>query len=116
MLPARGVLETQTMKLWHKILWAVAGVIPFVLWGSAFMCSDYTWAFNLIVFSNWWLIIYSAAQLIILFMLGKKKYGFRKTLLASCALIAGYLTQILFLYPCIVFGYKFVRCSRMALI
>ena len=89
MLPARGVLEAQIMKLWHKILWVVVGVIPFGLWGIAFMCNDFTWAFNLIVFSNWWLIIYSAAQLIILFMLGKRKYCFRKTLLASCALIAG---------------------------
>ena len=98
MLPARGVLEKQKMKLWHKILWVVAGMIPFGLWGIAFMCNDFTWAFNLIVFSNWWLIIYSVAQLIILFMLGKRKYGFRKTLLASCALIAGLFCLYLLLF------------------
>ena len=46
------------MKLWHKILWAVAGVIPFVLWGSAFMCNDFTWAFNLITISNCWIMLY----------------------------------------------------------
>ena len=96
MLSARGVLETQIMKLWHKILWAVAGVIPFVLWGSAFMCSDYTWAFNLIVFSNWWLIIYSAAQLIILFMLGKRKYGFRKTAAYSCMFLLDFPLSVVY--------------------
>ena len=86
------------MKLRHKILWVVAGVIPFGLWRIAFMCSDFTWAFNLIMISNFWLCIYSIAQLIILFMLGKRKYGFRKTLLASCALIAGLFCLYLLLF------------------
>ena len=98
MLPARGVLEEKNMKLRHKILWVVAGVIPFGLWGIAFMCSDFTWAFNLIMISNFWICIYSIAQLIILFMWGKRKYGFRKTLLASCALIAGLFCLYLLLY------------------
>ena len=86
------------MKLWHKILWVVAGMIPFGLWGIAFMCADFTCAFNLITISNCWLIIYSAAQLIILFVLGKRKYGFRKTLWASCALIAGLFCLYLLLF------------------
>ena len=67
------------MKLWHKILWAVAGVIPFGLWGIAFMCNDFTWAFNLITISCYWIMLYGIAQLIILFMWGKRKYGIKKT-------------------------------------
>ena len=98
MLPARGILEKQKMKLRYKILWVVVGVIPFGLWGIAFMCADFTCAFNLITISNCWLIIYSAAQLIILFVLGKRKYGFRKTLWASCALIAGLFCLYLLLF------------------
>ena len=86
------------MKLWHKILWAVAGVIPFGLWRIAFMCSDFTLAFNLIMISNFWLCIYSIVQLIILFMLGKRKYGFRKTLLASCIGVAGLFCLYLLLF------------------
>ena len=86
------------MNLRHKILWAVAGVIPFGLWGIAFMFSDFTLAFNLIMISNFWICFYSIAQLIILFMRGKRKYGFRKTLLASCALIAGLFCLYLLLF------------------
>ena len=86
------------MKLWHKILWVVAGMIPFGLWRIAFMCADFTCAFNLITISNCWLMLYGIAQLIILFMLGKRKYGFRKTLLASCALIAGLFCLYLLLF------------------
>ena len=91
------------MKLRHKILWVVVGVIPFGLWGIAFMCNDFTWAFNLITISNCWLMLYGIAQLIILFMWGKRKYGIKKTFLTSCAVIAGYLTLILFLYRFIIF-------------
>ena len=86
------------MKLRHKILWVVAGVIPFGLWRIAFMCSDFTWAFNLIMISNFWLCFYSIAQLIILFMRGKRKYGFRKTLLASCIGVAGLFCLYLLLF------------------
>ena len=98
MLPARGVLEEKNMKLRHKILWVVAGVIPYVLWGIAFMCNDFTWAFNLITISCYWIMLYGIAKLIILFMLGKRKYGFRKTLLASCAVIAGLFCLYLLLF------------------
>ena len=76
------------MKLWHKILWVVAGIIPFGLWGIAFMCADFTCAVNLITISNYWLMLYGIARLIILFMWGKRKYGIKKTFLASCAGIA----------------------------
>ena len=98
MLPARGVLETQIMKLWHKILWVVVGVIPFGLWGIAFMCNDFTWAFNLITISNCWLMLYGIAKLIILFMWGKRKYGIKKTFLTSCAVIAGLFCLYLLLF------------------
>ena len=85
-------------KLWHEILWVVVGVIPFGLRGIAFMCNDFTWAFNLIVFSYLWLMIYYAAQLIILFMWGKRKYGIKKTFLTSCAVIAGLFCLYLLLF------------------
>ena len=86
------------MKLWHKILWTIAGVIPFVLWGIAFMCADFTCAFNLITISNCWLMLYGIAQLIILFMRGKRKYGIKKTFLTSCAVIAGLFCLYLLLF------------------
>ena len=86
------------MKLRHKILWVVAGIIPFGLWGIAFMCADFTCAFNLITISNCWLMLYSIAQLIILFMRGKRKYGIKKTFLASCAVFAGLFCLYLLLF------------------
>ena len=86
------------MKLRHKILWVVAGVIPYGLWGIAFMCADFTCAFNLITISNCWLMLYGIAQLIILFMWGKRKYGIKKTFLTSCAVIAGLFCLYLLLF------------------
>ena len=86
------------MKLRHKILWVVAGMIPFGLWRIAFMCADFTCAFNLITISNCWLMLYGIAQLIILFMWGKRKYGFRKTLWASCIGVAGLFCLYLLLF------------------
>ena len=86
------------MKLRHKILWVVVGVIPFGLWGIAFMCADFTCAFNLITISNCWLMLYGIAQLIILFMRGKRKYGIKKTFLTSCAVIAGLFCLYLLLF------------------
>ena len=86
------------MKLWHKILLVVAGIIPFGLWGIAFMSNDFTCAFNLITISNCWLMLYGIAKLIILFMWGKRKYGIKKTFLTSCALIAGLFCLYLLLF------------------
>ena len=86
------------MKLRHKILWVVVGVIPFGLWGIAFMCADFTCAFNLITISNCWLMLYGIAQLIILFMRGKRKYGIKKTFLTSCAVIAGLFCLYLLIF------------------
>ena len=92
------------MKLQHKILWAFAGIIPFVLWGIAFISTDYTWSFNLIMISTWYLIVYSIAMLIMQFICGCKKYGIKKTLQMSGIMIVGlcslYLLLFLILHLC----------------
>ena len=47
MLPARGVLEAQTMKLWHKILWITTAIVPFAVIALAWQYAESSFFFLL---------------------------------------------------------------------
>jgi FtsH-binding integral membrane protein len=89
MLPARGVLETQTMKLWHKILWITTAIVPFAVIALAWQYAESSF-FLLLQCSIWWIMLWSAAAFIMQFVVICRKHSRKKAIQWLIAVVALY--------------------------
>lgn len=79
------------MKLWFKVLWVILGIVPCAIGGLAiYRGSDFEQVYFLIMLASWWLMIWSAANLVIQFIMITKKYCLKKALRWAVWVVAIY--------------------------